>query len=82
MVSLLSRAGCNKLQKEAATITPAAKPVNIFCKLFDICFEKKNTIAAPKLVPAKGINSPIVIAPTMYNPPIMQSSSLQPSFVR
>ena len=53
--SLLSSAGCSRLQKDAATITPAAKPVNSFCILSDIWLFSRNTIAAPRHVPRKGI---------------------------
>ena len=59
--SLFSRAGCSRLQKEAATITPAAKPVSAFCTLEEICFFRKKTIAAPRLVPRNGIRMPSAI---------------------
>ena len=59
MPSLLSSAGCKRLQKDAATITPAAKPVNSFCIFSDIWFFSRKTIADPRLVPRKGIMIPI-----------------------
>ena len=55
---LLSSAGCSRLQKDAATITPAAKPVSAFCILSEICFFRRKTIAAPRLVPRNGIRTP------------------------
>ena len=56
-----SRAGTNKLQKDAATMTPAANPVNPFCSFSLILSFNTNTIAAPKDVPINGINIPIVV---------------------
>jgi hypothetical protein len=41
MLSELSSAGCKRLQKDAATITPAANPVNIRLSLSDISFLRK-----------------------------------------
>ena len=61
MLSELSNAGCKRLQKDAATITPAANPVNIRLSLSDISFLRKNTIAAPSDVPINGIKIPITI---------------------
>ena len=56
----ISIAGINSDHTEAATITPEAKPNNIFCNSIDICFFIKNTNAEPNIVPNKGINNPIV----------------------
>ena len=58
MCSAPSSAGCSRLQKEAATITPAAKPVSILCTLSEILSFSTNTIAAPRLVPRKGSKIP------------------------
>ena len=58
MAELLSSAGCSRLQKEAATITPAANPVRAFCTTLEISFFRKKTIAAPRLVPRNGIRIP------------------------
>ena len=64
--SLLSSAGSSRLQNEAATMTPAAKPVRIFCRFPEICFFRKNTIAAPRLVPRKGIRIPVSIVLVIF----------------
>ena len=56
-----SIAGINRLQIEAATITPAAKPVRLRCTSGFSSFFMKKTQAAPKVVPAKGINNPCQI---------------------
>jgi hypothetical protein len=47
--SARSIAGCNKDQKLAAIITPAANP-NIVFKILLLVFLKKTTVAAPKAV--------------------------------
>ena len=52
--SLASRAGCSRLQNDAATMTPAAKPVRTFWTLGGISRLSTNTMAAPRLVPRKG----------------------------
>ena len=51
-------AGISKLHTEAATITPAAKPVRDRCTLSLRAFFMKNTHAAPRDVPKNGINMP------------------------
>ena len=43
---------------EAATMTPAAKPVRARCKDSLNAFFRKNTHAAPSVVPRKGIKMP------------------------
>ena len=43
---------------EAATMTPAAKPVRARCTSSLKLFRIKKTQAAPSVVPAKGISSP------------------------
>ena len=53
-----SMAGTIRLQIEAATITPAANPVNARCTPTFRSFFKKKTQAAPPAVPIKGIISP------------------------
>ena len=54
----LSIAGISKLQTEAATITPAAKPVSERCTASLSAFFIKNTHAAPSAVPRNGIRIP------------------------
>lgn len=56
----ISIAGRIKDQIDAAIITPDANPNNSFSTILFILFLIKNTIAAPKVVPAKGINNPNV----------------------
>ena len=58
MSAACSIAGSSRLQMEAATITPAAKPVSARCTISPKLFRKKKTQAAPSVVPAKGISSP------------------------
>ena len=53
-----SIAGISKLQTEAATITPAAKPVSERCTASLSAFFIKNTHAAPSAVPRNGIRIP------------------------
>ena len=53
-----SMAGISKLQMEAATITPAAKPASERCTRSSSECRIKNTHAAPKDVPKKGISMP------------------------
>ena len=53
-----SIAGIRRLQTDAATITPAAKPVSPRCTERFISPRIKNTHAAPRDVPRKGINNP------------------------
>ena len=55
-----SMAGTIRLQMEAATITPAAKPVKARCTPRFRSFFRKNTQAAPADVPIKGIRSPMI----------------------
>jgi hypothetical protein len=47
-------------ETDAATITPDAKPNNVFCSFTDISPFIKNTKAEPSIVPSNGINSPII----------------------
>jgi hypothetical protein len=49
-------AGISNDQTDAATITPEAKPSNDLRVRIGISFLNKNTKAAPKTVPAKGIS--------------------------
>jgi len=53
-----SIAGISKLHTDAATMTPAAKPVNARWTLSRKEFFKKNTQPAPRLVPRNGIRIP------------------------
>ena len=65
MTALLSSAGSSRLQKDAATMTPAAKPVRIFCRLSEMLFFSTKTIAAPRLVPRNGIRIPKTVSIVM-----------------
>ena len=58
MSTACSIAGSSRLQTEAATITPAAKPVRARCTSSLKLFRIKKTQAAPSVVPAKGISNP------------------------
>ena len=51
-------AGISKLHTDAATMTPAAKPVRARWMPSLRDFFKKNTQPAPRLVPRKGIKIP------------------------
>ena len=53
-----SIAGISRLHTEAATITPAAKPVKMRCRTSLSCLRIKNTQAAPSAVPRKGVRMP------------------------
>ena len=53
--------GRSKLHTEAATMTPAAKPVNARCSKLFIVFFINSTQAAPKLVPKNGISIPCIV---------------------
>ena len=48
--SAISMAGMSSDHTDAAIITPAAKPRNTFCMVWDISFLKKNTMPAPSTV--------------------------------
>ena len=54
-----SIAGTIRLQMDAATITPAAKPVSALWTPSFRSFFRKKTQAAPSDVPRNGIRSPI-----------------------
>ena len=57
-----SNAGCSSDQKQAATITPDAKPsIALFVRSV-IPLRSMNTIDAPSAVPKKGIVSPIIVS--------------------
>gem|GEM_PF-3415502 len=56
--ALCSIAGIKRLQTDAATMTPAAKPVSARCSPSDICSFIKKTQAAPRVVPINGIINP------------------------
>ncbi len=55
-------AGISRLQIEAATITPAAKPASERCTKSPSDFFIKNTQAEPSVVPKKGIMIPIKVS--------------------
>ena len=50
--------GISRDQTEAATMTPEAKPRSAFCTFAPSSFFRKNTQAAPRVVPKNGIISP------------------------
>ena len=56
----ISIAGISSDHTDAATITPDAKPSNVFCNRTDISSRIKNTKAEPSIVPSSGISSPII----------------------
>ena len=58
MPSDCSMAGISRLQMDAATITPAAKPARARCTKLPRDFFIKNTQAEPSAVPKKGIMIP------------------------
>ena len=62
MPSDCSMAGISRLQIDAATITPAAKPARARCTETPSDFFIKNTQAAPSVVPKKGIMIPIKVS--------------------
>ena len=69
MLSDCSIAGINRLQIDAATITPAAKPASERCTISLSDFFIKNTHAEPSVVPIKGISIPIkvsITSPSLY----------------
>ena len=57
-----SMAGISRLQMDAATITPAAKPASERCTKSPKDFFIKNTQAAPSVVPKKGIMIPMKVS--------------------
>ena len=61
MLSVCSIAGINKLQIDAATITPLANPVSARLSISSISFFIKKTHAAPKDVPKNGIINPKIV---------------------
>lgn len=63
-----SSAGMSKLYTVATTITPAAKLIRAFCRLMFMVSRTKNKQAAPRLVPAKGMSSPVkTVASVSYS---------------
>ena len=62
MPSDCSMAGINRLQMDAATITPAAKPARERCTRSPRDLFIKNTQAEPSVVPKKGIMIPIKVS--------------------
>ena len=59
-VPLISIEGISSDHTEAATMTPEANPNKVFCTKSGICFFIRKTQAAPKVVPAKGNNNPMI----------------------
>ena len=59
--AFISIAGISNDHTDAATITPEAKPNNVFCNRADISFFIINTKAEPSIVPNSGIRSPMII---------------------
>lgn len=69
MLSDCSIAGISRLQIDAATITPAAKPASERCTILLSDFFIKNTHAEPSVVQIKGISIPIkvsITSPSLY----------------
>ena len=52
--------GISSDHTDAATITPEAKPNNVFCSRGDISSRIRNTKAEPSIVPSSGISSPMI----------------------
>ena len=61
-----SIAGISKLQIDAATITPAAKPASERCTKSPSDFFIKNTHAAPSVVPRNGISIPRKVSKLLH----------------
>ena len=59
---------------DAATITPTANPESAFLTLTFNSFFKKNTQAAPAVVPTNGIRRPVIIV-LMFLPFLYQALS-------
>ena len=57
-----SSAGRSKLKNDAEIITPAANPPIAFLSLSSISPLRKNTQAAPSVVPKNGIKIPSIIS--------------------
>jgi hypothetical protein len=69
-------AGSSRLQTDAATITPAAKPVSARWTMAFSLPRMKNTHAAPNEVPKKGINMPRTTSIFMFKPPLVRSMTV------
>ena len=63
-----SMAGIRRLHMDAATITPAAKPVSARCSMGLISRFMKNTSAAPSDVPINGISMPRITSVMVSHP--------------
>ena len=59
-ISEPSRAGCSRLQIEAATMTPAAKPASERSSSAERLPRMTNTQAAPSVVPRNGTSRPMI----------------------
>ncbi len=60
--SASSMAGISRLQTDAATMTPAAKPVRDLCTAGGSALRMTNTQAAPRTVPRKGSRIPCKVS--------------------
>ena len=58
----ISMDGINSDHTDAATITPEAKPNNVFCKRGAISSRIRKTNAAPSMVPNRGMSNPKINA--------------------
>ena len=56
----ISIEGISSDHTDAATITPDAKPNNVFCSRTDISSFMKSTNAEPSIVPSSGISNPMI----------------------
>ena len=63
---LCSMAGMSRLHTEAATITPAAKPVSIRLTERLNSFRSKNTKVAPSVVPMRWMSIPQIISDVIF----------------
>ena len=77
-VDAISSEGISSDHTEAAIITPDAKPSSAFCSQDFICPFRKNTIAAPSVVPSMGISAPktafatlLISSPLKFHSPVI-----------
>ena len=64
-----SIAGISRDQTDAAIITPEENPSKAFCKRGWILSFIKNTIAAPRVVPTNGMETPAIVLKSNIEPP-------------
>ena len=72
--SSIAIAGISSDHTDAATITPDAKPSNVFCNRTDISPFMKNTKAEPSIVPSNGISNPMINVVVIFYLPFNQLS--------